>query len=111
MIVEQLRLAIVFVNSELATYQVTNWAGFVTLDAVPSEVIDGFTHLTLLYKEAVYSLAKAKLLLSRLSETNRDKQAAQQQSATDNEEHWRKQSYAAIRQMMKKSTTLTVALL
>lgn len=111
MIMTQLRLAMVFVNSELATYQVINWADYNTLETVPSKEVDGSTHLEILYKNAVYSLAKAKLVLSRLSETNRDKQAAQQQSATDNEEHWRKQSYAAIRQMMKQSTTLTVALL
>ena len=111
MIMTQLRLAMVFVNSELATYQVINWADYSTLETVPSKEVDGSTHLEILYKNAVYSLAKAKLVLSRLSETNRDKQAAQQQSATDNEEHWRKQSYAAIRQMMKQSTTLTVALL
>jgi hypothetical protein len=110
-ILVQLRLAMVFVNKELATYQVTNWGSYSTLEDVPSELVDGSTHLELLYKEAVYSLTKAKLLLSRLSETNRDKQTAQQQQANDNEDHWRKQCYAAIRQMMNQSTTLTVNLL
>lgn len=110
-IMTQLRLAMVFVNSELATYQVINWATHDTLEDVPSKLVDGSTHLELLYKEAVYSLTKAKLLLSRLSETNRDKQTAQQQQANDNEDYWRKQCYAAIRQMMNQSTTLTVDLL
>ncbi len=110
-IMSQLRLAMAFVNRELATYQVINWGGFSTLDAVPSAKVDGISQLELLYKEAVFSLTKAKLLPSRLSETNRDKQAAQQQSATDNEEYWRKQSYAAIRQMMNESENLSVALL
>lgn len=111
MIMTQLRLAMVFVNSELATYQLINWGSYSTLETVPSKVVDGSTHLELLYKEAVYSLTKAKLLLSRLGETNRDKQTAQQQQANDNEDYWRKQCYAAIRQMMNQSTTLTVALL
>jgi hypothetical protein len=74
-------------------------------------MVDGISQLELLYKDAVFSLTKAKLLPSRLSETNRDKQAAQTQAVSDNEEHWRKQSYAAIRQMMNESENLTVALL
>jgi hypothetical protein len=103
--------AMLFVNDELSTYNALNWHNQLKLEDVESTEIDGVKRLIALYKQAVFSLAKAKLLISRLSEMHRDKQAAQNQQANDNEHFWRKQSFAAIRQMMEQSENLTVALI
>jgi len=103
--------AMLFVNDELSQYNALNWRDSPTLENVQSEQIDGTSRLITLYKQAVFSLAKAKLLISRLGETNRDQQAAQQQQANDNERYWRKASYDAIRQIMNESKNISVELL
>ncbi|WP_018692514.1 head completion/stabilization protein [Algicola sagamiensis] len=65
----------------------------------------------LLYKHAVYSLAKAQLLFSRFGTTHRDQRAAQQLQASDNEPYWRENSMLAIRKLQGISPTFTVSLL
>ena len=111
MIMVQLQLAMGFVNKELSKHQVLNWSNYTNLENVPSDTVDDTSLLVMQYKDAVFSLTKAKLLLSRLSETNRDKQAAKEQQASENEEYWRKKCYAAIRQITAVSENLSVALL
>lgn len=111
MVLHAVSSAMLFVNDELSTYSALNWNNSESLEQVESEQIDGVSRLIILYKQAVFSLAKAKLLISRLGETHRDKQAAQQQQANDNEHYWRKESYNAIRQIMGQSENISVALL
>jgi hypothetical protein len=77
-----------------------------------------FTNGTLLneqqavfYKNAVYALAKAKILISRLGSTHRDQSAAQQQAAVDNQRYWLEDSQNNVRLLALLSPTASVELL
>ena len=93
-------LAIVDINCQLKHFKTLNWLAVDQLKDVSSEVIAGVSQLVTLYKHAVFSLAKAKMLISRLGETHRDQRAAQQVQASDNEDYWLSQSNDAVRQMI-----------
>ncbi len=63
------------------------------------------------YNDAVYSKAKANLLVSKLGSTHRDSATAQSQTAIDNYEHWKGQSLNAMRLLQSLSPNLSVELL
>ncbi len=63
------------------------------------------------YHDAVYSKAKASLLVSKLGSTHRDSATAQSQSAIDNHEHWQRESINALRLLQSLSVNLSVELL
>ena len=111
MMAQKLRLAIISVNKDLSLYWADNWPGDGTLAEVPSDDFEGQSLLVILYKHAVFSLAKSFLLTSSLGETHRDKAAVKAQESIDNEQHWLKQSNDAISQMMNTSKNLSVALI
>lgn len=111
MLQNTLRLAMIEVNQALAQYRLNHWSNYLQLIEVPSEIVDELSQLILLYKRAVFSAAKAQMLISKLGESHRDQQAAQQQQASDNQAYWANQSNDAIRQMTGASTTLSAALI
>jgi hypothetical protein len=108
---QKLSLAIVLVNKDLTLYHATHWLGVNALATVPSDDVNGETVLVLLYKHAVFSLAKSLLLISSLGETHRDKGAVRSLGSIDSEQHWLKQSNEAICQMINSSKNLTVELI
>jgi len=97
-LLEKLLYAQAEINQELANTQLTNGQ---TLSAAQA----------LFYKRAVYSKAKASLLVSKLGSTHRDSATAQSQAAIDNQEHWLRESINAMRQLQGLSPNLTVELL
>lgn len=111
MLIEKLTQAAVFVNDELAEYHALNWADKDKLEDVYDAHINNENRLIILYKKAVYSLAKSKLLISKLGETHRDNKIAQQESAADNAEHYQSACFQAIRAMQNIKGNLSVALL
>jgi hypothetical protein len=111
MIIEKLSEATLFVNEELAEYQILNWHAYPKLENVPDVELDTISRLVILYKKAVYSLAKSKLLISKLGESHRDQQAAQHVSATENKDYWKKESFSAIRKILGISPNISVALI
>ena len=111
MVINKLTEASFYVNGELALYHKVNWSVAEKLEHVSSVEIDGKNRLVMLYQKAVYSLAKSNLLISKLNETHRDKKAAQQESASDNQEYWQEESFNAIREMQGESKSLSVELL
>ena len=80
-----------------------------------SEVLSNGTALNaqqvMFYNAAVYSKAKAKLLVSKLGSTHRDNATAQSQTAIDNYDYWQSQSINAMRLLQSLSPNLTVELL
>ena len=94
-------LAMLDVNQALARYRLRHWQQVEQLQDATFDEINGVNALILLYQRAVYSSAKAKLLISRLGETHRDQRAAQQVMASDNQEYWLAESDMALRQMMQ----------
>lgn len=110
-VVNALALAIVSVNKDLMLYHAQNWLGVDTLADVESEKVQDDTVLILLYKHAVFTLAKSKLLVSRLTENNRDKAAASAQDHIDNSKHWVYESNEAIYQIMNNAKNISVALI
>jgi|GEM_PF-1284516 len=111
MLIEKLMQAVVFVNDQLSEYHVLHWSENEKLEDVYDAHINNENRLIILYKKAVYSLAKSYLLISKLGETNRDNKIAQQESAADNQKHWQTQCFEAIRAMQGINSTLSVALL
>ncbi|MBH0017558.1 head completion/stabilization protein [Pseudoalteromonas sp. NGC95] len=97
-LLEKLLYAQTEINQELAKTQLTNGQ---TLSAEQA----------LFYKRAVYSKAKASLLVSKLGSTHRDSATAQSQAAIDNHEHWLRESINAMRQLQGLSPNITVELL
>ena len=77
-----------------------NWSDKNDLKDVESNVVAGISELITLYKHAVFSLAKSKMLISRFGETHRDQRAAQQVQASDNQEYWLLQSNDTVRQIV-----------
>ena len=100
MLTPHIALAIIDINRQLERFKNQRWTEFNQLHDVASDVIAGVSQLITLYKNAVFSLAKAKLLISRLGETHRDQRAAQQMQASDNQDYWLSQSNDAVRQMI-----------
>ncbi|GAA63886.1 hypothetical protein P20311_1676 [Pseudoalteromonas sp. BSi20311] len=98
LLVEKLRYAQAEINQELANAKLTNGK---TLSAAQA----------MFYERAVYSKAKASLLVSKLGSTHRDSATAQSQAAIDNHEHWQKQSINAMRLLQSLSPNLSVELL
>jgi len=111
MIIEKLTEAALFVNDELLEFQMLNWGDYQKLEDIPDITLDTISRLVILYKKAVYSLAKSKMLISKLGESHRDNQAAQQLLASENKEHWQKQSFAAIRKIVGVSSNISVGLI
>jgi len=111
MVIEKLSEATLFVNDELLEFRILNWQAYPKLEDIPDIKLDGISRLVIYYKKAVYSLAKSNLLISKLGETHRDKQAAQQLAATENKEYWQKQSFATIRKILGVSANISVALI
>ncbi len=74
LLVEKLRYAQAEINQELANAKLTNGQ---TLSAAQA----------MFYERAVYSKAKASLLVSKLGSTHRDSATAQSQTAIDNYEY------------------------
>lgn len=97
-IVDKLTAAQAKVNQELESIQLTN-----------GEHLNA--QQTIFYKLAVYSLAKANTLVSRLGSSHRDNAAAQQQQAVDNHDYWQSESKNHIRLLQALSPNLTVALI
>lgn len=100
MLTTHIALAIVDVNRQLKEFKALNWSAENQLQDVASDVVAGVSQLITLYKNAVFSLAKGKLLISRLGETHRDQRAAQQMQASDNQDYWLSQSNDAVRQII-----------
>lgn len=100
MLKHHLSLAIVDINSQLNQFKTLNWSDKNELKDVESNVVAGGSELITLYKHAVFSLAKSKMLISRLGETHRDQRAAQQVQASDNQEYWLSQSNNTVRQIV-----------
>ena len=111
MIVQKLSLAIVSVNKDLTIYRRNNWLNINALAEVPSKKIDNESHLVMLYKHAVFSLAKANLLVSSLGETHRDRASVNALENIDSQKHWVRQSNDAIFQIVQMSRTLGVELI
>jgi len=100
MLTTHIALAIVDINRQLKEFKALNWLAESQLQDVTSDVVAGVSELITLYKHAVFSLAKAMMLISRLGETHRDQRAAQQVQASDNQDYWQSQSNDAVRQMI-----------
>lgn len=100
MLTTHITLAIIDINRQLENFKTLNWASTNQLQDVVSDVIAGATRFVTLYKHAVFSLAKAKLLISRLGETHRDQRAAQYMQASDNQDYWLSQSSDSVRQII-----------
>jgi hypothetical protein len=98
LLVEKLLYAQAEINQELASAVLTNGAA---LNA---------QHF-LFYNTAVYSKAKAKLLVSKLGSTHRENATAQSQSAIDNHDYWVNESINALRLLQTLSPNLSVELL
>lgn len=110
LLVNTLITAIGEINSLLSNYKAANWYQVTKLNDVESTIIGGKSLIESFYKRAVFCNAKSKLLISKLSQTHRDKGAAQQISATDNQDHWLMQSDHAIRQILGVSQKITIGL-
>jgi len=111
LLINTLITAIGEINDLLNDYKAANWYQATKLTDVSSSLIADKSLLESLYKRAVFCNAKSKLLISKLSQTHRDKSSAQQLSATDNQSHWLRQSDYAIRQMLGVSQKITVSIL
>jgi len=98
LLVEKLKRAQAEINQELASAVLTNGA------ALNAQQV-------LFYNTAVYSKAKAKLLVSKLSSTHRENATAQSQSAIDNHDYWVNESINALRLLQTLSPNLSVELL
>ena len=98
LLVEKLKRAQAEINQELASAVLTN-----------GEPLNA--QQVIFYLDAVYSKAKANLLVSKLGSTHRENATAQSQSAIDNFEHWQSQSINAMRLLQSLSPNLTVELL
>ncbi|KAA1160975.1 phage head protein [Pseudoalteromonas fuliginea] len=98
LLVEKLKRAQTEVNQELVSAVLTNGT---PLNA--QQII--------FYNDAVYSKAKANLLVSKLGSTHRENATAQSQSAIDNFEHWQRESINAMRLLQALSPNLSVELL
>lgn len=98
LLVEKLKRAQAEINQELASAVLTNG------EALNAQQV-------IFYLDAVYSKAKANLLVSKLGSTHRDSATAQSQAAIDNHEHWQKQSINAMRLLQSLSPNLSVELL
>jgi hypothetical protein len=100
MLTTHVGLAIVDINRQLKDFKALTWSEESELKNVESDAIAGVSQLVTLYQHAVFSLAKSKMLISRLGETHRDQRAAQQMQASDNQEYWLSQSHDAVRQIV-----------
>lgn len=98
LLVEKLTRAQAEINQELASAVLTN-----------GELLNA--QQIIFYNDAVYSKAKANLLVSKLGSTHRDSATAQSQTAIDNYEYWKGQSINAMRQLQGLSPNITVELL
>ncbi|PHI38335.1 phage head protein [Pseudoalteromonas sp. GCY] len=98
LLVEKLKLAQAEVNQELMQIVLTNAEALHQQQA-------------LFYKNAVYSKAKANLLVSKLGSTHRDNATAQSQAAIDNYEYWQSECVNALRLLQALSPNLSVELL
>lgn len=98
LLVEKLTRAQAEINQELASAALTN-----------GELLNA--QQIIFYSDAVYSKAKANLLVSKLGSTHRDSATAQSQTAIDNYEYWKGQSINAMRQLQGLSPNITVELL
>lgn len=98
LLVEKLKRAQGEINQELEDVQLTN-----------GEPLNA--QQVIFYNDAVYSKAKANLLVSKLGSTHRDSATAQSQTAIDNYEHWKGQSINALRLLQSLSPNLSVELL
>ena len=98
LLVEKLKRAQGEINQELASAVLTN-----------GEPLNA--QQVMFYNDAVYSKAKAHLLVSKLGSTHRDNATAQSQTAIDNYDHWQHESLNAMRLLQALSPNLSVALL
>ncbi|NNG42746.1 head completion/stabilization protein [Pseudoalteromonas sp. NEC-BIFX-2020_002] len=98
LLVEKLKRAQGEINQELEDVQLTNGT---PLNA----------QQVMFYHDAVYSKAKAHLLVSKLGSTHRDNATAQSQTAIDNYDHWQRESLNAMRLLQALSPNLSVALI
>lgn len=98
LLVEKLKRAQGEINQELASAVLTN-----------GEPLNA--QQVMFYHDAVYSKAKAHLLVSKLGSTHRDSATAQSQTAIDNYDHWQHQSINALRLLQSLSPNLSVELL
>ena len=98
LLVEKLKRAQAEINQELASAVLTN-----------GEPLNA--QQVIFYHDAVYSKAKANLLVSKLGSTHRDSATAQSQAAIDNHEHWLRESINAMRRLQGLSPNITVELL
>ena len=98
LLVEKLKRAQGEINQELASAVLTNG------DPLNAQQV-------IFYLDAVYSKAKANLLVSKLGNTHRDSATAQSQTAIDNYDHWQSQSINALRLLQALSPNLSVELL
>ncbi|ENN96904.1 MULTISPECIES: head completion/stabilization protein [Pseudoalteromonas] len=98
LLVEKLTRAQADINQELASAVLIN-----------GELLNA--QQIIFYSDAVYSKAKANLLVSKLGSTHRESATAQSQTAIDNYEYWKGQSINAMRQLQGLSPNLTVELL
>ncbi|MEM5550094.1 phage head protein [Pseudoalteromonas neustonica] len=98
LLVEKLKRAQGEINQELASAVLTNGT---PLNA----------QQVMFYNDAVYSKAKAHLLVSKLGSTHRDNATAQSQTAIDNYDHWQHESLNAMRLLQALSPNLSVALI
>lgn len=98
--------ALLTVNAELATYKSTQLqAGYTALTDVPGDRISGQSKPTLLYKSAVYSLAKAELVerYRDYDSTLSGHQRAEQLEGTDQD--YRRDARWAIRDLLGRRRT------
>ncbi|TMO02923.1 head completion/stabilization protein [Pseudoalteromonas sp. S558] len=98
LLVEKLKRAQTEINQELAGAVLTN-----------GEPLNA--QQVIFYNDAVYSKAKAKLLVSKLGSSHRDSASAQSQSAIDNHDYWVNESINALRLLQTLSPNLSVELL
>ena len=98
LLVEKLKRAQGEINQELASAVLTN-----------GEQLNA--QQVMFYNDAVYSKAKAHLLVSKLGSTHRDSATAQSQTAIDNYDHWQRESLNAMRLLQALSPNLSVALI
>ena len=99
LIIEQIALAMIHINGLIAPFAQCNWDEYETLDKVPALKVNNKSVLISHYQKAVFSRAKAKLLLSKQSIDQRDVAKAQQQDLSDNEAYWLNESLAAVNAM------------
>lgn len=98
-VTDKLLQAVIYVNRQIRSLMPDSWENSTVLEEVNDADIDGRPELVVWYEQAVFSLAKSKLLVSVQHTTQRDTSAAQAIHQADNKLFWMNESDCAIRNM------------